>query len=213
MALYFTTLNQLRYLAYVGYKRGIPLADKLVDGNSNRGSKTANLLMGAMARTLAGTILMPVTILKVRFESTFYQYPSILSAISTIYQENGIRGLFRGWGATVLRDAPHAGLYLMFYELIKPFLSSDALGKLLSGMTAGFMATTATQPFDLIKTRIQLAKNRTGFTQNFIDVVQREGLIGLFNGMGPRLVRKSLSSAITWTVYEEIIAFFKQPKP
>jgi hypothetical protein len=35
-------------------------------------------------------------------------------------------------------------------------------------------------------------------------VLKEEGLRGLFIGGGIRLMRKTLSSAVTWTIYEEL---------
>ena len=34
-----------------------------------------------------------------------------------------VLGLFYGYGATVIRDAPYAGLYVLFYERWKLLLS------------------------------------------------------------------------------------------
>lgn len=38
-----------------------------------------------------------------------------------IFKEGGIKGLFAGAGATALRDAPFAGIYLFFYERFKVY--------------------------------------------------------------------------------------------
>jgi solute carrier family 25 protein 38 len=54
------------------------------------------------------------------FKSNFYNYKSMGEAVRSIVKEQGIRGLFSGWGATAMRDAPFAGLYVMFYENCKP---------------------------------------------------------------------------------------------
>lgn len=72
-------------------------------------------------------------------------------------------------------------------------------------MVAGACSTTLTQPFDLIKTRVQLdpAKYPNMFTA-IRTVLNEEGLRGLFVGGGIRLMRKTLSSAVTWTIYEEL---------
>lgn len=40
-------------------------------------------------------------------------------ALTSIFRQSGARGLLQGFGASVLRDAPYAGLYVLFYELIK----------------------------------------------------------------------------------------------
>lgn len=132
-----------------------------------------------------------------------------------------MRGFFRGFGATALRDAPHAGIYLFFYEGLKPLLrpqggeTTSTAGRLLAGATAGFLATATTQPFDLVKTRIQLApeNHRASFPQTLAKVVREEGALGLFRGMGPRVLRKSLSSALTWTIYEELVAWIRNSSP
>jgi solute carrier family 25 protein 38 len=68
--------------------------------------------------------------------------------------------LFRGFLASSLRDAPFAGLFLVFYEAIKrdatsilPPSSSLIYAALNSGRAAaaGTFATLATHPFDVIK--------------------------------------------------------------
>jgi solute carrier family 25 protein 38 len=68
--------------------------------------------------------------------------------------------LFRGFFASSLRDAPDAGLFLVFYEAIKrdaasilPASSPLNCAALNSGSAAaaGTLATLATHPFDVIK--------------------------------------------------------------
>lgn len=109
------------------------------DGGKLRGSAggtlarltvVGNLASGAMARVVVGFILSPVTIVKARFESNHFSkeaYPSLGRALMQVYRSGGVRGLFRGFSATALRDAPYAGLYLAIYEKSKDRLS-DVLG-------------------------------------------------------------------------------------
>lgn len=40
----------------------------------------------------------------------------MLSALRNIVRQHGVKGLFQGFTATAARDAPYAGLYLVFYE-------------------------------------------------------------------------------------------------
>ena len=52
-------------------------------------------------------------------QSGRYGYESIYAALRSIYHSEGYRGLFSGLTATLLRDAPFSGIYLMFYNQTK----------------------------------------------------------------------------------------------
>lgn len=52
-------------------------------------------------------------------QSGRYGYESIYVALRSIYRSEGPRGLFSGLTATLLRDAPFSGIYLMFYTQTK----------------------------------------------------------------------------------------------
>jgi solute carrier family 25 protein 38 len=91
-ALYFYALNRIR-----------------LTSNENM----SNLLSGAIARTVVGFVMMPFTVLKVRFESSDYKYSTLWNASKHIYSSNGIRGFFRAFPATAIRDAPVSLLCLL----------------------------------------------------------------------------------------------------
>ena len=190
-------------------------------------SHVANMTTGAIARASAGFAMMPITVIKVRYESSYYSYKSMWGAGSAILQSEGIRGFFSGFGATAIRDAPYAGLYVLFYEqsklrlsqmrevtslaeLAKPgagMNSSTSLSiNFLSGVLAAGFATMITNPFDAVKTRLQLMP---GKYSNMIiagrRMVKEDGVRSLFDGLGLRMGRKALSSALAWTLYEELI--------
>lgn len=208
--LYFVTLAQLRYLAMVGRARSPELFGWLFTGAGQpQLSVLGNLLVSASSRTIVGGVMMPLTVLKVRFESSSYpRYTSMLQAAGQVIRSEGVRGLFRGWGATAIRDAPYAGLYLAFYDPLKRLLGAESglERKIASGLAAGGAATILTQPFDMIRARIQLQPERY---QNLVQasrrIVGEEGISGLLKGAVPRIARKSLGSAITWAVYEELL--------
>ncbi|KAF9159334.1 hypothetical protein DFQ26_006630 [Actinomortierella ambigua] len=182
-------------------------------------SNTENLIAGGASRAAIGFLMMPATVIKVRYESNLYNYSSMSGAFSSIFRTEGIRGLWAGFGATALRDAPLAGLYVLFYEQSKGFLgdmrTSGVLSlntptiHMISGVAAGFLSTTLTHPFDMLKTRMQLKpadyKNVLYASRK---VFLEEGMIGFFDGILVRTIRKSVHSAITWTVYEEVVRWY-----
>lgn len=52
-------------------------------------------------------------------QSGRFGYGSVYGALKSIYQTEGARGMFSGLTATLLRDAPFSGIYLMFYTQTK----------------------------------------------------------------------------------------------
>ena len=72
--------------------------------------------------------------------------------------------------------------------------------------TQGFTATSITNPFDAVKTRVQLMpqKYRNTLTATRL-MLKQDGVKAFFDGLGLRMSRKALSSALAWTVYEELI--------
>lgn len=257
-ALYFSTLNALRTRAASNNLLTSNVPGSKPDGSLYapssstsstlpRLSTTANMTTGAIARAGAGLAMMPVTVIKVRYESNLYNYNSLASATRAIYATEGLRGFFSGFGATAARDAPYAGLYVVFYEEGKKRLAQlgdrtrglvvtdgvDARELRLSGgemettkrkhaggmgagkaMTVNFVsgvmaavaATAITNPFDAVKTRLQLMPGRYG---NMVIaaqmMVREEGVRSLFDGLGLRVGRKAVSSALAWTGYEELV--------
>jgi solute carrier family 25, member 38 len=187
---------------------------------------------------------MPLTVIKVRYESSLYNYQSIASAAADIGRTEGLRGFFAGFGATAVRDAPYAGLYVLFYEQSKRRLSAwfgdgndnlkravqdktdlrgsnvatesgtsrmmgvsrAAVINFTSGILAGAACSAVSNPFDAVKTRIQL---QPGQYRNTWHAARRmwaeEGFRSFLDGLTLRMTRKALSSALAWTVYEELV--------
>ena len=244
-AIYFTSLNAIRQNAAripaLAAPAPIPPAASALTSTQQQQQQqrhssslpklnnAGNLLAGAVARTFAGLVLMPMTVIKVRFESSLYHYRSIADAARGILAHEGPKGFFAGFGATSIRDAPYAGLYVLFYEQSKKRLSalyhadsssssssSSSSGPMgvsqaasinfLSGVLGSVVATSLTNPFDAVKTRIQL---QPGEYRNMVHAARRivgeEGTRALWDGLALRMSRKALSSALAWTVYEELI--------
>lgn len=234
-AIYFTSLNAIRQSA----ARISPLPSTATSSTTSTStssslpklSNTSNLLAGAAARSLAGLLLMPLTVLKVRYESTLYNYTSLASAARDIARREGARGFFAGYGATAVRDAPYAGLYVLFYEQGKkrlgrlfPTTTTTTTGgagvggegtmglqhaagiNFASGVLAGVVCSVVSNPFDAVKTRIQLQPGRyRNMVSGARRMVAEDGMRALWDGLALRMSRKAVSSALAWTVYEELI--------
>ena len=96
-----------------------------------------------------------------RRKSKLLTYSGPVDCLKKIYKREGLPGLSRGLGLTVLRESPSFGVYFMSYECISGYLKSKSDSTvstgvlLLSGGLAGQCSWLSTYPVDVIKTRIQ----------------------------------------------------------
>eukprot|EP01116_Phalansterium_solitarium_P011888 TRINITY_DN27736_c0_g1_i1.p1 TRINITY_DN27736_c0_g1~~TRINITY_DN27736_c0_g1_i1.p1 ORF type:complete len:302 (-),score=80.08 TRINITY_DN27736_c0_g1_i1:565-1470(-) len=211
--LYFYFLHSLAELAKRAQPPGTPL------------STTSNLMVGALARSLVAGVLMPLSVVKTRFEGLGTNpYGGTLSAVVTIAKTERLAGLFSGFWPTIMRDAPYSGFYFVFYQESKARLKHLGLPTfVLSGVSAtvsGVLATVLTHPQDIIKTRLQLQVVQSAgnvamltppaYYTGIGDVVRRicreEGVRGFFKGLVPRLLRRPVTAVVTWVLYEYIIS-------
>jgi len=171
-----------------------------------------SMALGMFARCMSGAALIPITVVKTRYESGVYRYNGVGSALREIYRTEGIKGMTCGLVPTLFRDAPFSGLYLMFYTQAKQMVPEEFLNTpyatpihFTCGVTAGILASIVTQPADVLKTKMQLyPKKFNGLWSVAVYVHGKYGTQGYFKGMVPRMLRRTLMAAMSWTLYESI---------
>lgn len=221
--LYFTILSQTRQ--YLAGLKATENTHSLVSVLP-RLSHVENLATGFVVRAVVGVATMPITVVKTRFELSYYTYGSVYEGFAGVYGDGPgrWRNFFRGTKATLARDCPYAGLYVLFYEgfkndlyprvthLVGGDLVMVGVNNLLAAVSAACVATTLTAPFDAIKTRLQLVRLGQP-TLSFVAVARQlllepGGYRNLFSGVSLRLGRKALSAGISWCLYEELLKYF-----
>ncbi|KAI0751651.1 solute carrier family 25 member 38 [Daedaleopsis nitida] len=231
VALYFTGLNQFR-----GFLSTSPHFAPLRTQSSSHSTSTlpkltaqGNLIAGALTRVSVGLVLNPFSVIKARYESSYYSYGSLSEAFFGLIR-SGPSEIFRGAIASSLRDAPYAGIFVVFYEHIKSSLSSAAFSapnsaaiavpfslstavNSVSAASAGALATLATQPFDVLKTKMQVRSETKyrGVVSTVRAIWKQRGIAGFFDGATLRASRKIFSSAIGWAVYEGVLIAIRSP--
>lgn len=194
VGLYFSSMHYMKTSLYEG-----------------RPSHLQSIIIGCSARTVAGSVMIPFTVIKTRFESRRYNYSSVTEALRSILRAEGVRGLTLGLVPTLARDVPFSGLYLMFYEHLKTITPQEMKEQqpstvhFLSGMLAGVLASLVTQPADVIKTQLQLRTQGKGVVTTAAEILRHQGLAGFTTGFVPRALRRTLMAALAWTVYEKMI--------
>eukprot|EP00941_MAST-03F_sp_MAST-3F-sp1_P000064 g64.t1 len=110
--------------AWYGVYEGTCKACIPVGGTKADLGTSVHLIGGAMAGVAYWTIFYPADTVKssIQTDPRFSSKPMIQVA-SEIYRENGLRGLYRGWGVTALRAAPSHALLFACYEAVASKLS------------------------------------------------------------------------------------------
>jgi solute carrier family 25 (mitochondrial carrier protein), member 16 len=114
----------------------------------------------------AKTIVGPLDRVKILFQASNPQFAKytgswfgVATAMRDINRTEGIRGLFRGHSATLLRIFPYAGIKFLAYEQIRAFIipskaSETHVRRFLSGSLAGVTSVIFTYPLEVIRVRL-----------------------------------------------------------
>ncbi|KAF2075017.1 hypothetical protein CYY_003669 [Polysphondylium violaceum] len=134
------------------------------------------------------------------------------ASLGEVVKELGIRGLYKGTGATLLRDVPFSMVYFSMYGRIKAHLTDEnghiGIGNiLLSGIIAGSCAASISTPMDVIKTRVQVKPgpgdpHYNGILDCINKTMKNEGPKAFCKGLVPRIMIISPLFGITLVVYE-----------
>jgi solute carrier family 25 protein 39/40 len=178
------------------------------------------LIAGSTARIIAVTMISPIELLKTKMQhrgkdgGVIPVAREILSAV----KNHGPGALYRGLVPTLWRDVPFSALYWAGYENFKSIFkrnihlrdsaSNNFLYSFMAGALSGMIAAALTTPFDVAKTRQQVALHRdTSHTsksigKHLMEIWRTEGLTGITRGIGPRVGKVAPSCAIMVGAYE-----------
>ncbi|MCJ1401964.1 hypothetical protein MMC11_005181 [Xylographa trunciseda] len=123
-------------------------------------------LAGGLAGCAAKTVVAPLDRVKILFQASNPQFAKytgswfgVVTAMRDINQQDGIRGLFRGHSATLLRIFPYAAIKFLAYEQIRSVIIKDKsqetpIRRLVSGSLAGITSVFFTYPLEVIRVRL-----------------------------------------------------------
>ncbi|KXJ15808.1 mitochondrial carnitine/acylcarnitine carrier protein [Exaiptasia diaphana] len=152
------------------------------------------------------------------------KYKGPIDCVRQIYRQNGIRGVYKGVCATLLRDVPATAAYFTSYEYLLKSLTPeggkrDDLGAhkiLFAGGMAGMANWTAAIAQDVLKSRLQTAPEGTypnGVRDVFRQLMKEEGPAALFRGLTPVMLRAFPANAACFLGFELSMRFFNYIAP
>ncbi|KAK2460958.1 hypothetical protein APHAL10511_007428 [Amanita phalloides] len=190
----------------------------------------AAALTGALGGCFSSAVVYPLDVAKTRIQAfpASGRNKSMLSILLRIYRNEGVMGLYRGFGATMLNTFSMQYAYFFFYSFVRTSYIKRLTKKLppgaklaplstatelLLGAIAGALGQIFTIPVAVIATRQQVGRitGSPGSTEpadeSFMavarEIVEEEGITGLWSGLRPGLVL-TVNPAITYGVFERV---------
>lgn len=151
-----------------------------------------------------------VLVKQVQQSGTIYKGP--LDCVKQLYRTGGLRSIYKGTCATLLRDLPASGMYFMTYEWLQTVLTpvggsrSDlSVGKtLFAGGMAGIFNWLVAIPPDVLKSRLQTAPEGkyNGVRDVLKETMRTEGIRAFYKGCTPVMIRAFPANAACFMGFE-----------
>lgn len=177
-------------------KRAFPQPELL--DKSKRPDLIQPFLMGSITGCCSALALLPSEVIKAKTQVEVGTGRSSNQILKKMFQKQGIKSLFCGLDSQLMRDAPFYAVFFGGYELncylfrtYAPWMP-DELNYFMSGGFAGMIGWTVAMPFDVPKTNVQSrwdTKVVGSYFPEMMRIVRERGIMGLYNGLGPTLVR------------------------
>ena len=206
----------------------------------------ANASAGLSAAMAAQLVWTPVDVISQRLMVQGGQgmsqispsYNGGIDAFRTIIKTDGLRGLYRGFGMSILTYAPSNALWWASYsmtqrmvwaslgywrnqeEQVKESLAPGSKMVVavqgLSAAMAGGVSALITTPLDTIKTRLQVLEGkencRPTVGQTVKTLLKEGGWRACYRGFGPRWATMSMSATTMITTYEFLKRLSTKPQ-
>lgn len=165
-----------------------------------------------MTGIFASIVTNPIDVVKIRLMNEPAFYSNTITGLGLVAKNEGLRGLFRGILPNTLRGAAIAAGEIATYDHTKHTLKAsfgfqEGFGlHFLSSWITGLVATTVSQPFDVIKTRVMNDQGVSfkGPLDCLLKTVRQESIFALFRGWFPSYCRLGAWSFIFFPIYEQL---------
>ncbi|XP_018898252.1 mitochondrial dicarboxylate carrier [Bemisia tabaci] len=219
------TYSTVRFGIYEVGKQGLSSAN----GGAENLSFQSKVLLASAAGAAGGFVGTPADMINVRMQNDIKlpaesrrNYKHAIDGFIRVWKEEGFRRLFSGVEMATSRAVLMTVGQLSFYDQVKqflistPYFSDNPTTHFLSSLTAGAVATSLTQPLDVLKTRAMNAK--PGEYKNLWHLVTytaKLGPLGFFKGYVPAFVRLAPHTILTFLFMEQLrlnFGFYKTSK-
>ncbi|CAF1084619.1 unnamed protein product [Rotaria sp. Silwood1] len=207
------TYSGMRIYLYEPFKN-------LLGGGNNLHTK---IIAGIFSGAISSFFATPLDVVKIRLQvKGERRYRGLMHGLIDVGKTEGLAGLYKGWGPTMIRAAILTGSQVASYDQIKRILIGH--GYMQEGIAlhtvasffAGLICSLTTSPVDVIKTRYQNTPAHLGIYSSvfdcFLQSFKAEGFYGLYKGFLPNWMRLGPHSIMAFIIYDNMcIAFGLKP--
>ncbi|GJN31003.1 hypothetical protein PR202_gb19357 [Eleusine coracana subsp. coracana] len=214
--------SSISFYAYERYKTMLQMVPGLEKNGGFGADVGVRLLGGGLSGITAASMTYPLDLVRTRLaaQTNTAYYRGISHALYAICRDEGVRGLYKGLGATLLGVGPSIAVSFSVYETLRSHwqterpCDSPVLISLACGSLSGIASSTFTFPLDLVRRRMQLegAAGRARVYQTgplfgtFGHIVRTEGFRGLYRGILPEYCKVVPGVGIVFMTYEMLKA-------
>lgn len=140
------------------------------------------------------------------------QFNGLIDVYKKTLASDGIAGLYRGFGPSVLGIVVYRGLYFGMYDSFKPILLTGSLeGSFAASFALGWCVTTgagiASYPLDTIRRRMMMTSGEAVKYKSSMhaakEIIAKEGVRSLFKGAGANILR-GVAGAGVLSIYDQV---------
>eukprot|EP00405_Crypthecodinium_cohnii_P016059 CAMPEP_0206462676 /NCGR_PEP_ID=MMETSP0324_2-20121206/26123_1 /ASSEMBLY_ACC=CAM_ASM_000836 /TAXON_ID=2866 /ORGANISM="Crypthecodinium cohnii, Strain Seligo" /LENGTH=300 /DNA_ID=CAMNT_0053934883 /DNA_START=24 /DNA_END=926 /DNA_ORIENTATION=- len=161
---------------------------------------------------IGAAMFNPIDLIKVRLQSSLTPGGTLLSTFRDVYGKNGLRGLWAGTTPTVVRAALLTSAQLGTYDVIQNDILVKIFGldksahstHLASSLTASVITVTASNPPDVVKTRVMNCRERRGPGAHMADILRTDGPMGFMKGWTASYFRLGPHTVISLMLIEKV---------
>lgn len=180
-------------------------------GSSNVGLR---ILAGVTTGATAVLIAQPTDVVKVRLQAQKRgagRYTGVWHAYKSIGTDEGVKGLWKGLGPNVARNAIVTACELVSYDLIKEnilrrnLMSDNMPCHFVSAFGAGLVTTIIASPVDVVKTRFMNspAGSYRGALHCAYRMLTNEGPFAFYKGFVPSFLRLGSWNIVMFVTFEQ----------
>lgn len=177
-----------------------------------------NSVAGALAAAVVKLTLQPFDTLKT-IQQMDKNGAGLLATTAEFVRQRGVLSLWSGVGVTIMGSVPSVALYFGIFNAVKARLTAAfplqyrSVAVALAAITGNTAASVLRAPYEVLKTRMQLAMHPSLYSA-LIYSVKEEGVLGLFGGgkLISQILRDVPYAVITGVCYEALQAMANKRK-